>query len=47
MAKDESFNISRGFIPLAKQTRLKLIFDFAKDTKGEILLKRLDHDYSR
>lgn len=42
MAKDEDLSMRRGFIPLAKQTGLKLISNFAKDTKSEIsLLKDL------
>ncbi len=41
MIEDESLNVSRGFIPLAKQTSLKLIFDFGKDTKSEIRLGRI------
>lgn len=39
MIEDESLNVTRGFIPLEKQTGLKLISNFAKDTKSEIRLK--------
>lgn len=47
MTKDECFDVRCGFIPLANHTRSKLVFNFVKDTKSEITLKRLDHDSSR